>query len=247
MEENLQMASTEQSPPMPQMGPIPSMASVQASSTGDITPSAQATVAQSNKQLKTSLICTLVLLFVTLTIFIGQTFAYFTDSSSSQQNRIASGNLDVSIVEMNGSGNFEWAGQPVKIMPASVFTIGGGVGIQNTGTLPMYVRVKVEKKMLQSENEMSPGWEDLISCNFMAGENSPWVYHEGYYYYKVALGAGERTAMLFDKVLFSPQMGNEFKNCSIQFQLICQSVQSNGNADNPVYAFGWPDESNESK
>ena len=247
MEENLQMARTEQTQAMPQMEPIPSMASVQAISTGDIAPSAQATVAQSNRQLKTSLICTLVLLFVTLSIFVAQTFAYFTDSSSSQQNKIASGNLDVSIIDMNGSGNFEWAGQPVKIMPASVFTIGGGVGIQNTGTLPMYVRVKVEKKMLQSENEMSPGWEDLISCNFMAEEGDLWVYHEGYYYYKVALGAGERTATLFDKVLFSPQMGNEFKNCSIQFQLICQSVQTNGNAENPVFAIGWPGEQEQMK
>ena len=145
---------------------------------------------------------------------------------------------------MSEGDSLEWTGQPVKMMPATVFTYGGGVGIENTGTLPMYVRVKVEKTILQSENEMSPGWESLIACNFMAGEGDQyqWIYHEGYYYYKVALGAGERTATLFDKVLFSPQMGNEFKNCSIQFQVICQSVQSNGNADNPFEAFGWQTE-----
>lgn len=246
MEENLQMGPTEVTSTIEN---IPSLTSVQDIPSVQATVDAQATTsARNRKQLRNSLLATFALLLVTMTIFVGQTFAYFTDSQHSQQNRISSGHLDVSIVEMDEEGNLDFSGQPLRMMPATVVNYGSGVAIKNTGTLPMYVRIKVEKKILQSENPISPGWEHLIDCNFMAGDTDTyhWVYHEGYYYYKVALQAGEKTPLLFDKVLFSPNMGNEFKNCSIQFILVCQSVQTNGNSDDPLAAWGWPDEPNES-
>ena len=191
-------------------------------------------------------IITIVFMIAISAIFVGQTYAYFTDTSSSTSNRIAAGSVGVSLIEVNDNGSFNWDAYPIKIMPASVYTY-GGVGAKNTGTLPVYVRIKVEKTLLYSEHEISPGWEDHIRCNFMANDASlpedmqdMWVYHEGYYYYKVALEAGEETTSLFDKVLFDPEMGNEFKNSTIQFKLVCQSVQAGGNSSDPVTAWGWP-------
>ena len=242
MEENLQAVQTSQTETSPSIEqavlevPTEAAAPVVKKATSATT------------QLGRSLIGTIALLIVTVSIFVAQTFAYFTDSSSTQKNRITPGKLDISIIEVNEGGNFDWMAQPVKVMPASVFTY-GGVGVQNTGTLPVYIRIKVEKSILQSEHEISPGWESLIACNFMANNDSLpeeqkdlWVYHEGYYYYKKALAPGEETTSLFDTVLFSPNMGNEFKNCSIQFKLLCQSVQSGGNSLDPTTAWGWPDE-----
>ena len=84
--------------------------------------------------------------------------------------------------------------------------------------------------------------DSLIFCNFMA--DGSWVLQDGYYYYTEALVPGDLTTALFDTVIFSPNMGNEFKNCSIQFILVCQSVQTNGNSDDPLAAWGWPDEPN---
>ena len=243
MEENLQM---EQRPPiegMPQVECPPSMAAAPEASAVS---AASTTAAQASRQLKISLIATFALLLVTITVFVAQTFAYFTDSSTSQYNQIVPGSLDAAIIEVSENGNLNVPAQPVKIMPASVYTY-GNVGVENTGTISFYVRIKIVKTILESEHEISPGWEDLIACNFMASEDiqDQWVYHEGYYYYKVALAPGEKTTALFNKVLFSPQMGNEFKNSSIQFQIICQSVQSGGNSDNPVSAWGWPVEAND--
>ena len=71
-------------------------------------------------------------------------------------------------------------------------------------------------------------------------EQDLWVYHEGYSYYKRALTPGEKTTALFDKVLFAPNMGNNFENCAISLRLICQAVQSNGNSEDPTTAWGWP-------
>lgn len=174
-------------------------------------------------------------------IFAAQTFAYFTDSAVSENNRIVTGSLDVSLIEVSDDGNYAWSADPIRIMPAGIYTY-GGVGAKNSGTIPIYVRIKAEKNILRSEHEISPGWEDLIVCNFKTDAESPWVYHEGYYYYKFALASEEQTASLFDTVFFSPEMGNEFKNSSIQFKLICQSVQADSNSPDPTTAWGWPED-----
>ena len=185
----------------------------------------------------------IIFMIALVAIFSAQTFAYFTDSSATQSNQIITGSIDVSFIEVSEDGNFSWSADPVQIMPASVYTY-GGVGVENNGTIPVYIRIKVEKTIIQSEHEISPGWEHLIDCNFMTNEDNNWVYHEGYYYYKFALASEEQTTSLFEKVLFAPEMGNEFKNSSIQFKLICQSVQANGNSPDPTTAWGWPENSN---
>ena len=189
----------------------------------------------------------LIFLIVTVIIFAAETLAYFTHFTGASQNTINSGNLDMSLVQVNDNGSFDWSAEPIRIMPASTYAY-GGVGVVNSGNIPMYIRIKVEKTIIQSEHEISPGWEGMIDCNFAASNHSLpdeqqhlWIYHEGYYYYKIALVPGEQTTALFDTVLFSPEMGNEFNNSSIQFKLICQAVQSGGNSADPTTAWGWPE------
>ena len=113
--------------------------------------------------------------------------------------------------------------------------------------MPIYVRIKIEKSILESENEMPSDWESLISCNFLLDDESTpeiheglWSYRDGYYYYIIDVAPDATTAPLFDTVIFSPDMGNEFENSRIQFRVICQSVQANGNSDSPFTAWGWP-------
>ena len=201
---------------------------------------------QADKRMIRALIGTFIFLIAIVCIFSAETFAYFNELSEAGQSQIASGRIDASLVEVDGDGSFELTAEPIKIMPASVVSY-GSVGAENAGTIPVYIRIKVEKTVLYSEHEIAPGWEHLISCNFTAKnstlpeeEQDLWVYHEGYYYYKRALTPGEKTTALFDKVLFAPNMGNNFENCAISFRLICQAVQSNGNSEDPTTAWGWP-------
>ena len=208
---------------------------------------------QASKRLVRALVGSFVSLFISMFAFSALTFAYFNDTSTAGNNTIVAGSIDMSLVEVDSNGNFEWTAQPVKISPASSFRY-GSVGAENKGSIPIYVRIKVEKTILYAEHEISPGWEELIDCNFMANDHELpeekrdlWIYHEGYYYYKLSLAPGEQTTSLFDTVTFAPDIGNEFENSSIQFRLICQSVQSSGNSSSPIYARGWPTDAGSSE
>lgn len=203
---------------------------------------------QKRKSLKKSIIATAALMLVTVAIFSAQTYAYFSDSSESEQNRIVAGNLDVEIIEMQEAGEGEIAYvNPVSIMPAT--SVSKIVRIKNTGSLPVYIRIKIEKSIDKPENEMPDAWEELITCNFkLDDESTPdvieglWIYRDGYYYYNGRVEAGSTTSALFDTVFFSADMDNSFANSKISFTVICQSTQANGNSDSPLTAIGWPPE-----
>jgi alternate signal-mediated exported protein len=200
------------------------------------------------KSIKKSMIATIGLIVATIAIFSAQTYAYFTDSTTSAQNQIVAGDLDIDIVEMSDPGQGQTAQiDPVNIMPGT--SVGKIVRIKNTGDLPVYVRIKIEKSINKAESEIPADWKDLISCNFKLDNvfttdaiEGLWTYKDGYYYYNVDLSAGSTTASLFDTIYFSPEMGNEFTNSQITFKVICQATQANGNAASPLDAWGWPAE-----
>lgn len=195
---------------------------------------------QKDKSFRNSMILMFALIFATIIIFTAQTYAYFNDSISSSQNSIAAGTLGVELVEMqNGESSLVSFIEPVSIMPAT--SVSKTVRVKNTGTLPIYVRIKIEKTINKPENEMPDGWEELISCDFNTIDG-PWIYHEGYYYYKVSLDAGSTTAQLFDTISFSKDMGNQFENSEIEISVLCQAAQAVGNSDDPLTAWGWPSE-----
>lgn len=199
------------------------------------------------KSLKKSIISMAAFIIATFAIFSAQTYAYFVDSIESEQNRIIAGNLATEIIETQNTDQGQVAYvNPVRIMPAT--EVSKIVKVQNTGSLPVYVRIKIEKTIDKSESEMSADWKDLITCNFKIDDESTeaieglWIYRDGYYYYSVSLAPGSTTSPLFDTVFFSADMGNEFTNSKIQFAVICQSTQANGNSSDPLTAVGWPSE-----
>ncbi len=183
---------------------------------------------------------------VTFGIFSAQTFAYFTQSVESEQNRITAGGLDIEIVEVQSGVSRESAlTEPVKIMPAT--SVERVVKVQNTGDLPVFLRIKIEKTTNKAENEIPAGWEDFITCNFDLDDEAtaevaegPWIYRNGYYYYNAPLAAGAVTEALFDLISFSPNMGNQFAGSEIRLAVICEATQANGNASVPMDAVGWP-------
>ena len=203
---------------------------------------------QKKKSFRNSMISIAALSFVTVAIFSAQTYAYFTENANSDDNRIVSGNLDIELIEMQNTQQGQVAYvNPVSIMPAT--SVSKIVSVQNSGSLPVYIRVKIEKSINKSENEIPEGWENLITCNFkLDNVDTPetmeglWTYHDGYYYYNNALTPGSTTAPLFDTVHFSHEMGNEFTNSEIRFAVICQATQANGNSDSALTAWGWPSE-----
>ena len=204
--------------------------------------------APKSRRLEKSIVITMLLLLATIGVFVGQTYAFFIDSVSTEQNRIQAGNLDIELVQIRDEdqGQTEHTAQSLRMMPGTSAKL-GELAVKNAGTLPVYVRIQIETTIIQSEHEISDGWQSLIDCNFKvrdpalaSTEAYKWVYHNGYYYYMTPVAPGEKTDALFDTVLFSPAMGNEFMNSQIRFNVICQSVQSGNNESDPLKAWGWP-------
>lgn len=204
---------------------------------------ASETIKAERKSLKKSTVAAIIFAVIVLGIFSAQTYAYFTDTTPSIKNQIASGSLDVAIV---GAQDEQLSGiAPSEFMPGT--SVSRTVRIKNTGDLPVYVRIKIEKTINNSESNMPVGWEDLISCGFKLydesapnSENGDWIYRDGYYYYKSLLASESTTGALFDTISFSGDMGNEFTNSEIHVKVICHAVQTNGNTDDPLTAWGWP-------
>ena len=205
------------------------------------------TVDKSIKKFRNSLIASFLFLVVMVGIFAAQTYAYFWDTEEST-NHISSGRLDVELLEVQNEGQeMQFDIAPMRFVPGT--TVNKSVKVSNTGDLPIYVRIKIEKNITNLENDLPDGWEELISCNFNVDDDSTpdvteklWIYRDGYYSYSSKIDPNTITPTLFDQITFSTKMGNEFSNKQLVFKVICQAVQVNGNSSSPLTAYGWPAE-----
>ena len=102
--------------------------------------------------LKKSFIMTIVVLFIAIVTFSAQTYAYFVDSTTVEDNKILAGSLGVELIQVQDGAQVDHTVAPVQIFPGTEMR--RNVSVKNTGTLPVYVRIKIEKSILESENEM---------------------------------------------------------------------------------------------
>lgn len=196
---------------------------------------------RSKRSLRNSIIASVVFVLLTVVAFSAQTYAYFTDSESSAENKIQSGNLDIDTVEVKGGENVVTsAGESLKFAPGS--EVDKIVKIKNSGTLPVYIRVKIDVSIDKDESSLPANWRELITFNITlddpatANVEGPWILKDGYYYYRVPLEKALLSEALFTTVTFSPEMGNQFTNSEITVTLTCQATQSDFNGTGPTDA-----------
>lgn len=173
------------------------------------------------------------LVFVTVMFYSASTFAYYSDSAHSGSNKIAAGTLNMEIIEVDGAGDVVLpVEKPVRIYPSQ--NVGKIIRIKNIGTLPMYIRVKIDLSIDKDESTLPQDWRSLITCNVKVdneetGIAGTWEYRDGYYYYIIPLEPG-MVATVFDTVSFSSAMGNEFTNSKINLVVKCQAIQLGADA-----------------
>ena len=196
---------------------------------------------RSKRSLRNSIIASVVFVLLTVVAFSAQTYAYFTDSESSAENKIQSGNLDIDTVEVKGGENVVTsAGESLKFAPGS--KVDKIVKIKNSGTLPVYVRVKIDVTIDKEESSLPANWRELIIFNITlddpatANVEGPWILKDGSYSYRVPLEKALLSEALFTTVTFSPEMGNQFTNSEITVTLTCQATQSDFNGTGPADA-----------
>ena len=116
------------------------------------------------------------------------------------------------------------------------------VWVENTGTVPAWVRVSVRLEVTDRHGSPLPAalpdGTQLIGWTLMPG----WLRdEEGFFCYERVLQPGESTANLMEKVTLSEKMGNEYKKSQIRLILNAYGVQSSHNGGSVLEAEGWPE------
>ena len=144
------------------------------------------------------------------------TLAYY-NAETTAHNVITTGSVQIAVQE--------WA----NTEKTEVFTV------KNTGKGDAWVRVKIEKAIqLAGDGEVDLG---LVKLDI---DTTHWTAKDGYYYYNVALKAGEVTAPIFTKVTFDANMGNAYQNATATVDVTAQAVQAANNGKTITEAAGWP-------
>ena len=166
------------------------------------------------------------------------TLAFFTDEDT-VHNVITSGNIDIELQE--------WADED-KTTPFTEVGVSGVmpgtdvtkiVEVKNTGSNDAYVRGKVEKEFLLSDDVEGEPDSGLMKLDF---DETYWTKGEdGNYYYKTVLKSGAVTEPLFASVKFDSVMGNIYQNSTAKVDVTAYAVQVANNGDGVMDAKGWPE------
>lgn len=159
-----------------------------------------------------------------------ESLAYYTVSQT-VTNVITTGGVSVAVHETRLDGS-EFPSAGVDILPGD--TVSKIVRFENTGSAPLYLRVKLSKGMknstLSADNCM------LINLN-----DSKWTYKDGYYYYNNTLSPGKTTEPMFTEVHFDGNaIGNEYLGKIFTLDITVYAVQSQHNGATVWAAKGWP-------
>lgn len=181
------------------------------------------------KHTKSKLV-TIAILLILLSIAGTGTLAYFNDSIT-VHNEITTGKIDITIDSVTTSS--------LAVMPSMSVEHPIVVTNENTSS-DAWVRVKITKKIVKADNNNGDDALIIMQYNNQNSCNTNWTYQDGYYYYKTPLAANNTTVPLFDEIVFSPTMGNEYQNSKATVTIHAQAVQTANNGSTVLEAKGWP-------
>lgn len=171
------------------------------------------------------------------------TLAYFT-SEDTAVNAITAGDIEIKLNETalsdDGQTTVPFANRQIGIMPGT--TVSKIVSVENIGSQPAYIRVKLEKEILLSGDKTEEADPSLITCDINLND---WTEKDGWYYYNSILPSGEETKPLFTKVMFDADMDNLYENSKTQIKINAEATQTANNGKNALAAAGWPESDKE--
>ncbi len=194
-------------------------------------------------------IAALAVIVIALSLAAYGTVAYFT-ATGTAHNVLTMGNIGIKlndkteVVENGETKRVEFTTEYPDGMPVMPATEASKiVSVENTGSAPAWVRVKIEKTVEPADAAVTGLDTKYVGLNY---DETNWVDgKDGFWYYKSILEPGRTTPNLFDKVTFSKDMGNEYMNCTFNIIVSAQAVQSdnNGIADGQdvLSVAGWPE------
>lgn len=167
---------------------------------------------------------------------IGGTLSYFT-ADDIAHNVIAAGDFDIDLLEwadLDETIPFPDDGIEGAMPGDKIIKV---VKVENTADSDAWIRVKVEKEIILPDGVAGNPDTDLIVLDI---DTEHWTYQDGWYYYNDILAPGEETEPLFTTVNISENMGNMYKNSTINIDVTAQGVQVANNGTSALTATGWP-------
>lgn len=153
-----------------------------------------------------------------LTIAIGGTLAYFTDTDSAA-NVITMGKVDISLVEKtDATGEKEYTDGLTysDVQPGQVLSKKPIVKMASNSQ-PAYIRVRIN--MSSVDAELSRHLSEI------GLDTTGWIYVNGYYYYPYIVQPGANTTV-FTKVSIPKDWGNMLVNKSFSIKITAEAVQA---------------------
>ena len=170
------------------------------------------------------------------------TLAFF-NGDATAHNVITTGKVAIALHEKDADGNkFE---DKTGVMPGA--SIDKFVTVENTGTAPAWIRVKLTPTITLDANnptKLPDGEKPNTSLvQLVTDTTGAWVYSDGYYYYTEKLEAGKTTnPAVLTKVTFDVAMGNAYQGATATVDVLAQAVQcaNNGDTWDKVNPDSWP-------
>ena len=160
----------------------------------------------------------------------------FYSAEETAKNVMTTGKLDIDLKEETDGGQ-PWPEKGFEnIMPGMDVT--KVVYGDNTGTMDVWLRVKLDKTITPAEGVEAELNFEKITLDINTAD---WTEKDGYYYYNKALRPGEKSVPLFTNVHFGAELGNEYMNAKAEIEVTMQAVQANNNGDSALTATGWPE------
>lgn len=194
-------------------------------------------------------IAALAVIVIALSLAAYGTVAYFT-ATGTAHNVLTMGNIGIKlndkteVVENGETKLVEFTTEYPNGMPVMPATEASKiVSVENTGSAPAWVRVKIEKTVEPADAAVTRLDTKYVGLNY---DTENWVDgKDGFWYYQKPLMPGKTTPNLFDKVTFSKDMGNDYMNCKFNIIVSAQAVQSDnngiGDGQSVLDVAGWPE------
>lgn len=156
------------------------------------------------------------------------TFAYFT-AQAEVENSLTTGTVALEVRQRDENGkDISEDGDKMAVMPGDTAVYSAFV--ENTGSEPVYLRVKLVTEVAGGETEGLT--EEEKDCLEPAVNTKAWTEKDGYYYYNEVLQPGEdkATEPLFTSVHFNgAKMGNAYLGSRLSLRVQAYGVQSRNN------------------
>ena len=175
------------------------------------------------------------LVAIVLSLFSYSSMAYYALTETAT-NVVTSGGIQFLIHETTDQGT-PFPEEGVYIVPGDV--VSKKVTIESACAHPFYLRVKIVYGVDSAELTA----EDCFKLNI---DQTNWILHEGWYYYKDIVQPGETTPEVFSHVeIVGDKVDNSYIGKTLTLTVNAQAVQSENNPliDGNIYtASGWPAE-----